>query len=215
MKKMSITNCLLVVLLFISLRLSEPLSNLLNVSYLTVSVWLLSLVALLNCLLMGPVIQRHIRRVIHHSNITIMFYLIGTAVFFCLLYGTALVNFPSPFNILADMAQLSFSSKLLCLLAVVVLLPFVETTVYKALTDRLPIAYNEIPTIILSALLFGLINCLALMPLDLMVFPVYFLVCSGFGLIIAYIYNQTTSLMVSEMALSLAIFIFHIGTLWL
>ena len=215
MKRMSIPNCLLIVLLFVALRLSEPLSNLLNVSELTVSVWLLSLIALVNCLLMGPVIQRHIRRVLLHSKITIMFYLIGTAVFFCLLYGTALVGFPSPFNIVSDMAHLPLTSKLLLLLAICVLLPFVETTVYKALTDRLPIAYNEVPTMLLSALLFGLVNCLALMPLNLMLFPIYFLVCSGFGLVIAYIYNQTTSLMVSEMALSLAIFLFHIGTLWL
>ncbi len=215
MKRMSITNCLLIVILFLALRLSQPLSVLLNINLLTVSTWMISLIALLIALLMGPVIQRHIKRLFHQPSTTLMFYLIGVAVFFTLLYGTAIVNFPSPFNILSQMSTLDLTGKLLALLAVTILLPFVETTVYKALTDRMSIAYNEIPTILLSALLFGLINCLALMPLDISIFPVYFLVCSGFGLIIAYIYNQTTSLAIVEMALSLAILIFHIGTIWL
>ena len=215
MKRMSITNCLLIVLLFLALRLSQPLATLLNVNLHTASTWMISLVALLTALLMGPVIQRHIKRLFHQPGTTIMFYLIGVAVFFTLLYGTAIVNFPSPFNILEQITTLDLTGKLLALLAVTILLPFVETTVYKALTDRMPIAYNEIPTLLLSALLFGFINCLALMPLDIAIFPIYFLVCTGFGLIIAYIYNQTTSLAVAEMALSLAILIFHIGILWL
>lgn len=212
---MSIPNCFVIIVLFLLVRLAQPIAALLNVDQLSASAWLLSAIALAMVILMGPVLQRHIKRVVNQPGIALLFYLVGTAIFFTLLFTSAYIDLSSPFNIVADLAKMGLSEKLMGLLCVAVLLPFIETAVYKALTDRMPIAYNEIPTMILSGLMFSLVNCLALMPLDISLFPLYFLLNALYGFAIAYLYNQTTSLMVPEMALSLAIIIFHIGTLWL
>lgn len=115
-----------------------------------------------------------------------------------------------PLIITGDLIDQGLGYISLFFLTFIFILIHILISIYKALTDRLSIAHVEGPTIVISALLFAAINVAAFMPLNITIFPVYFLSFLTFGLFTAYLYNQTSTLVIPEIAFICASLLFNI-----
>lgn len=212
MRKISIINAFLILVLFLAVRLIEPLASFIDVPLISVQAWIYSIQLFIITLLMAPIIKRHIQR-FNTSKKQNLFYLILGVILFILILGFGRwlsIDFPLVIN---ESIIKSGIGNLLLYLFSCILLSILEILVYKALTDRLSISYAEGPIIILSGLLFFLFNVIAFMPLSITMFPSYALTLIPLGCIIAYLYNQTTTLIIPQISLVIAILLFNCALL--
>ena len=210
MKTLSILNVLLILIIFISSRFIPNIAALLDMPEYFFACFYFTLISLLLSLLMAPIIIRHLTRYrkTHYSQ---RFYIIlGTSLNIVTLALAVQFKVNLPFIVTNDIASIGLWHILLFGLSFNIILIHIETMIYKALTDRLSIAHVEGPTIVISALLFALTNVLAFMPFTLQLFPAYFISFFAIGLIMAYLYNQTNTLVVSQISLTIAVLLCNI-----
>lgn len=212
MKKISIINVFLILLLFLGVRLTDPLASLIDVPLISIQAWVYSIQLSIITLLMAPIIKRHIHR-FNTSKKQNLFYLILGVILFILILGFGhwlAIDFP--LEISESIIESGIGTIFLYLFSCIIL-SILEILVYKALTDRLSISYAEGPIIVLSGILFFLFNVIAFMPPSITMFPSYALTLIPLGCIIAYLYNQTTTLIIPQVSLVIAILLFNCSLL--
>lgn len=195
MKRLSLFNCLFIVVIILSSRIIVPLLTMVIYNDTVVRAWVYSLIALVVSFLMAPIVKRHFRRYKSSKKQQMLYFIMGLVAFIALFYLYSNI-IPNALFYITSLTTTSVVDYLAFIISMILIFPILEIYGYKALTDRIKITYAELPGLIISSLLFTLFNFLLITPFTFESLIPYLSLFFFLGLIIAYLYNQTTTLII-------------------
>ena len=96
------------------------------------------------------------------------------------------------------------------LFAYCLMLPIAMSICYKCLNDRLNIKSQELMVILFSGLFFGLLFTIAFVPYDINLWIRSYILNALITSVLSYIYNQSTSFLVSALSLATVLLVYNL-----
>ena len=152
----------------------------------------------------------HYNRIKKNFKECLLYDLVGIIIFALIFVFNHFLLHGSFLTIDPHIFKKYYGGAILMLFAYCLMLPIAMSICYKCLTDRLNIKSQELMVILFSGLFFGLLFTIAFVPYDINLWIRSYILNALITSVLSYIYNHSTSFLVSALSLATVLLVYNL-----